>query len=53
MTTRLLPSNLTAMAFGYKVKLNFKAENENEIAKLPKVEFGFAPGQSQHKAPTK
>jgi LemA protein len=53
MTTRLLPSNLTAMAFGYKVKLNFMVENEKEIAKLPKVEFGFARGQSQNKATTK
>ena len=45
VTVRTFPSNLTAMAFGYKVKPNFTVENEKEIAKPPKVEFGSAPGQ--------
>ena len=45
VTVRTFPSNLTSMAFGYKVKPNFTVENEKEIAKPPKVEFGSAPGQ--------
>ena len=47
VTVRSFPSNLTAMAFGYKQKPNFTVENEREIAKSPKVEFGSAPGQPQ------
>ena len=47
VTVRSFPSNLTAMAFGYKEKPNFTVENEKEIAKSPKVEFGSAPGQPQ------
>jgi len=35
-----VPSNLTAMAFGYKPKANFAVENEREISKAPKVDFG-------------
>jgi len=37
---RQFPSNLTAMAFGYKPKANFSVENEREISKAPKVDFG-------------
>jgi len=40
VTVRSFPSNLTAMAFGYKTKANFSVENEREIAKPPKVDFG-------------
>jgi len=40
VTVRSFPSNLTAMAFGYKTKPNFTVENEREIAKPPKVDFG-------------
>ena len=40
VTVRSFPSNLTAMAFGYKAKPNFTVENEKEIAKPPRVEFG-------------
>ena len=47
VTVRSFPSNLTAMAFGYKAKPNFTAENEKEIAKPPKVEFGPAPARPQ------
>ena len=36
---RQFPSNLTAMAFGYKVKPSFAVENEKEISKPPKVDF--------------
>ena len=44
VTVRSFPSNLTAMAFGFKVKPNFTVENEKEIAKPPTVNFGSAPG---------
>src|SRR5678815_2501794 len=40
VTVRQFPSNLTAMAFGYKPKANFTDENEREISKAPKVDFG-------------
>ena len=40
VTVRQFPSNLTAMAFGYKPKPNFSVENEREISKAPKVDFG-------------
>jgi LemA protein len=40
VTVRSFPSNLTAMAFGYKTKPNFSVENEREISKTPKVDFG-------------
>ena len=36
---RQFPSNLTAMAFGYKVKPSFTVENEKEISRPPKVNF--------------
>ena len=37
---RQFPSNLTAMAFGYKPKPNFSVENERDISTAPKVDFG-------------
>jgi len=40
VTVRQFPANLTAMAFGYKTKPNFTVENEREISKAPKVDFG-------------
>ena len=43
VTVRSFPSNLMAMAFGYKVKPNFTVENEAVIAKPPTVDFGGAP----------
>jgi LemA protein len=43
VTVRSYPSNLTAMAFGYKEKANFTVENEKEIAKPPTVSFDAAP----------
>ena len=38
-TVRQFPSNLTAMALGYKVKPSFTVENEKEISKAPTVDF--------------
>jgi LemA protein len=37
---RQFPQNLTAMVFGYKEKAQFAVENEAEIKKAPKVDFG-------------
>ncbi len=37
---RTFPNNLTAMAFGYKVKPTFTVGNEAEISKPPEVNFG-------------
>ncbi len=47
VTVRSFPSNLTAMAFGYKAKPNFTVENQKEISKPPKVEFEPAPTRPQ------
>jgi len=44
-TVRKFPSNLTAMLFGHAVKPNFAVENEKEISKAPKVDFGTAPAR--------
>jgi LemA protein len=38
-TIRSFPTNLTAMAFGYKARPNFAVENEKEISSAPKVDF--------------
>ena len=40
VTVHSFPSNLTAMALGYKEKPNFTVENEAAIAKPPSVNFG-------------
>jgi LemA protein len=40
VTVRSFPTNLTAMVFGFKTKPNFSVENEREIARPPKVDFG-------------
>ena len=40
VTVRQFPSNLTAMMFGYKPKPNLTVENEREIQRAPKVDFG-------------
>ena len=37
---RSVPSNFTAMIFGYEVKPSFTVQNEAEISAPPKVEFG-------------
>ncbi|MGC1389070.1 MAG: LemA family protein [Steroidobacteraceae bacterium] len=43
VTVRSFPSNLTAMAFGYKPKPNFTVENEAAISKPPSVDFSASP----------
>ncbi|HVL37018.1 MAG TPA: LemA family protein [Burkholderiales bacterium] len=40
VAVRQFPSNLTAMAFGFQPKPNFQVENEREISRAPKVDFG-------------
>jgi LemA protein len=50
VTVRSFPSNLTAMVFGYQTKPTFTVENEKEIAKPPKVDFGAAPSKPQDEA---
>jgi LemA protein len=39
-TVRKFPSNLTAKMFGFQIKPTFTVENEKEISKPPKVDFG-------------
>ncbi|GLC95815.1 hypothetical protein Tamer19_52240 [Cupriavidus sp. TA19] len=46
VTVRSFPSNLTAMALGYKEKPNFTVASESTIAKPPRVEFGAAPASA-------
>ena len=36
---RSFPSNLTAMVFGYKPKVNFTVQNESQISVPPQVDF--------------
>jgi LemA protein len=43
VTVRSFPSNLTAMAFGYKPKPNFTVENEAAISQPPSVDFSGPP----------
>ena len=43
VVVRSFPSNLTAMLFSFKEKAQFTVENEKEISKPPKVDFGGAP----------
>jgi LemA protein len=47
ITVRSFPSNLTAMAFGFKVKPNFTVENEKAISAAPRVDFGEPTGSTQ------
>lgn len=51
LTVRSFPSNLTAMAFGYKVKPNFTVENERVISTAPTVDFGTTPAAPAAAAP--
>ena len=50
VVVRSFPSNLTAMLFSYKEKPQFTVENEKEISKAPKVDFG-APAASSPGSP--
>lgn len=43
VTVRSFPSNLTAMAFGYREKPNFTVDNEKAISTPPKVDFTPTP----------
>ena len=45
VTVRSLPTNLTAMVFGYKEKPNFAVENEKEISRPPGVSFDASPAK--------
>jgi LemA protein len=47
VTIRSFPSNLTAMAFGYREKPNFTVDNEKEISTAPKVDFNRAPAPAK------
>ena len=47
VTVRSFPSNLTAMAMGYKEKANFTVENEKEISRPPSVSFDAAPAPAK------
>ncbi len=51
VAVRSFPNNLTAMMFGYKAKPNFAVENEKEIARPPKVDFGASPAPLPGGAP--
>ena len=51
VTVRSFPSNLTAMAFGYKTKPNFTVDNEKEISTASKVDFAPASSKPQAEAP--
>jgi len=46
---RTFPTNLTAMAFGYREKPNFTVDNEREISSAPKVDFNPAPAPAPAK----
>ena len=45
VTVRSFPSNLTAMMFGFETKPSFTVENEKEISKAPKLDFGAPAAQ--------
>lgn len=49
VTVRSVPTNFTAMLFGYKEKPNFTVENEKEISTAPKVDFTPAPAPAPAK----
>lgn len=40
LVVRSFPTNITAMIFGYDQKPQFTVENEREISKPPRVDFG-------------
>jgi LemA protein len=55
ITVHSFPSNLTAMALGYKEKPNFAVENEQAIAQPPEVNFEKAakPSPASNTGPAK
>jgi LemA protein len=46
VVVRSFPSNLTAMLFSFREKPQFTVEDEKEISKAPKVDFGAPAPQS-------
>ncbi len=46
-TIRSFPTNLTAMAFGYKERPNFTVDNEKEVSTVPKVDFSPTPAPAK------
>jgi len=53
VTVRSVPTNFTAMLFGYKEKPNFTVENEKAISTAPKVDFSPTPAPTPVPAPAK
>lgn len=51
VTVRSFPSNLTAKLFGFEVKPNFTVENEKDISRAPKVDFGTDAPTTPNPAP--
>lgn len=51
VTVRSFPSNLTALAFGFRVKPSFAVDDERALATPPRVDFGTAPAQPPGGAP--
>ena len=51
-TIRSIPTNFTAMVFGYKERPNFTVDNEREISAAPKVDFNFNRSPAPAPAPT-
>uniref|UniRef100_E6VIT1 LemA family protein n=1 Tax=Rhodopseudomonas palustris (strain DX-1) TaxID=652103 RepID=E6VIT1_RHOPX len=49
VTVRSVPTNFTAMLFGYHEKPNFTVENEKEISTAPKVDFTPSPAPAPAK----
>jgi LemA protein len=49
VVVRSFPTNLTAMLFSFKEKAQFTVENEKEISKPPKVDFGAPPAPAPAK----
>ncbi|WP_420132352.1 LemA family protein [Rhodopseudomonas sp.] len=47
VTVRSVPTNFTAMMFGYKEKPNFTVENEKDISTAPKVDFTPTPAPAK------
>ncbi len=52
VVVRSVPSNLTAMVFGHREKPQFTVENEKEISKPPKVDFGKPAAAPEPAVPT-
>ena len=50
VTVRSFPTNLTAMATGYKPKPNFSVENEKAIPSPPNVNFESSPAKPSSKS---